>query len=306
MNRAVIAIVLSLVPLGLPAHGPRAPTPGNLITIWTPEIAAIAVLLLFAMIYARGVRNLWHCAGRTAAISRTNVIQFAAGCFVLALSTVSPLHSIGAALFSAHMVQHELLVTVAAPLLVLGKPVAAFAWAIPVTRRRRVGRMFSSPPVRETWRIARGIPGTTILHAAALWVWHVPALYEWSIHSSAGHALQHATFLASALLFWTATLPRANSPQTASRTDLAAAGALFATVLHTGILGALITLSSRLWYPHYGLTTAPWGLMPMEDQQLAGLIMWIPGSVTYMVVALIRGWHVLTVQTVPVRRSRVA
>jgi putative membrane protein len=303
-NIARCFVATLLVPARLFAHESRAVTPENLLSFRAPELIPVTVLLVFAWLYARGVRALWKRAGRAAGISRTQATLFGLGWTVLALSTVSPLHALGGALFSAHMVQHELLVVIAAPLLVLGKPVAAFAWAVPQQTRQLFRHMFAQPLLRGRWRAARGIPGATIIHALVLWLWHIPALYEWSIHNSAAHAFQHATFLGSALLFWSATLPRAIAAPNASANNLAATAALFATVLHTGVLGALITLSSRLWYTHYGTTSAAWGLMPMEDQQLAGLVMWIPGSVVYIVVALIRSSAVISMRATP--RGRIA
>jgi putative membrane protein len=108
-------------------------------------------------------------------------------------------------------------------------------------------------------------------------MWHLPALFEATLTSDAVHSLQHTSFLLSALVFWWALL-RGHG----SRNPGAGVFYIFTTAVHTGALGALLTLSERLWYPLYAETTEPWGLTPIEDQQLGGLIMWIPACLVYL------------------------
>lgn len=299
MNRLALGLACAILPLSVHAHSVRAPIPGNLLVLWQPETTAVATLVAVASLYARGVYLLWGNAGKGAAISTSQVGCFAFGWTLLALATTSPLHTLGVALFSAHMAQHEIIVAAAAPLLVLGRPTVAFAWAIPRGKRDILRRVISAAGVRRSWRIIRGVPAATVLHGLVLWLWHVPMFYEFSVTNEAMHALQHALFLGTAILFWMAVLPRRAAKLVTSSSSLSAVGALFATVLHTGMLGALMTFSSRLWYPYYGATTAPWGLMPLEDQQLAGLIMWIPGSVTYVGAALFQIHQLLKLSPLP-------
>ncbi|HEX2204782.1 MAG TPA: cytochrome c oxidase assembly protein, partial [Longimicrobium sp.] len=196
---------------------------------------------------------------------------------------LSPLHRLGEVLFAAHMVQHVLLMVVAAPLLVLGRPVVPFLWAMPIGWRRRTGGWAKTGAVRGGWRALTSPFGAWLLHAAALWLWHLPIAYETSLRSELAHALQHASFLGTALLFWWALVH--------GREGRMGYGAsvfyLFATAMHSGGLGALLTFAPRPWYPAYGATTAAWGLTPLEDQQLAGLVMWIPAGASYLVAALV-------------------
>src|SRR5205085_10982078 len=120
------------------------------------------------------------------------------------------------------------------------------------------------------------------LYAAALWVWHAPAFYETALRSRAIHDLQHLCFLGTAFLFWRVLL----DPVRRLRLSRGAGVLyLFTTCLQSGALGIYLTLSPRLWYPTYALAPA-WGLSPLEDQQLAGLIMWVPGCLAYAVAAL--------------------
>jgi putative membrane protein len=201
---------------------------------------------------------------------------------MLGVALVSPLHQLGGVLFAAHMAQHELLMVVAAPLLVLGRPVIPFLWALPMSWRRMLGGWSALRSVNATWVLLTMPVVAWVLHGIAIWVWHAPSLYQATLRSDTIHTLQHVTFLATALLFWWALLHgregRIGRP--------AAVIYLFTTSVHTSLLGALLTFSTSLWYPLYEATTLPWGLTPLEDQQLAGVIMWIPAGVAYLVATL--------------------
>jgi putative membrane protein len=180
------------------------------------------------------------------------------------------------------MVQHELLMVAAAPLLILGRPLVPFLWALPMRWRRVLGTWSAAQPVRAAWRTLTRPSIAWTIHAAAIWVWHVPALFQATLESEVVHSVQHLSFLGSALLFWWALLRgregRLGAP--------AAVVYLFTTAVHTSILGALLTFSTRTWYPLYHTSTGAWGLTSLEDQQLAGLIMWIPAGLGYLIAAL--------------------
>jgi len=195
---------------------------------------------------------------------------------------LSPLHALGGVLFSAHMAQHELLMTIAAPLLVLGRPLIPFVWALSPRWRRITGQWTTAPSFAVPWRALTHPASAFFLHAAAIWVWHLPSLYDATVTSEVMHAVQHASFLLTALLFWWVVL----RPSAARGGTPAAIALLFGTVMHTGALGAVLTLSSRLLYTVYATTTGPWGFTPLEDQQVGGLIMWVPGGVAYVGAAL--------------------
>jgi putative membrane protein len=120
-----------------------------------------------------------------------------------------------------------------------------------------------------------------LLHALAILGWHVPGLYQRAAESELFHALQHTSFLLTALLFWYSVLPGTALRQRHGTAILS----LFGTMVYTGGLGALLTLGRELWYPGYGGTAPLWGLTPIEDQQLAGLIMWVPGGISYVLAS---------------------
>jgi cytochrome c oxidase assembly factor CtaG len=207
---------------------------------------------------------------------------FAGGWLGLFVALVSPLHRLGGVLFSAHMAQHELLMAIAAPLLVLGRPLVAFLWAIPISWRRAAGAWAGIPPVNVTWAFLTLPLVAWTLHAIAIWLWHAPALYQATLNSEAFHTLQHVSFLGTALLFWWALLQTREGRLGRPTAMLY----LFTTSVHTSLLGALLAFSSALWYPLYGSSTMAWGLTPLEDQQLAGLIMWVPAGLAYLVATL--------------------
>ena len=250
---------------------------------WSFEPAVVVGLSVTAWVYLRGLRALWRSAAPGHGIRRWEAGAFGGGWIVLLLALMSPLHRLGAVLFSAHMAQHELLMVVAAPLLVLGRPLVPLVWALPMRWRRAMGDWATAGPVRGTWELLTLPLVAWTLHAIAIWLWHAPALFDATLRSELIHTLQHLSFLGTGLLFWWALL-RGRSGRLGRP---AAVLYLFTTSVHTTVLGALLTFSSRPWYSLYGSSTAAWGLTPVEDQQLAGLIMWVPAGLAYLIAALV-------------------
>jgi putative membrane protein len=249
---------------------------------WSFEPWIVACLLASATLYAAGVARLWTHAGRGRGLAFAQVACGCAGWLALVAALVSPLDPLGERLFSAHMLQHEVLMVVAAPLLVLARPVAAWTWALPGRWRPAVGRAFKSGGWLGFWHAATHPLSAWCLHALALWGWHLPMLFDAALRSPAIHTLQHLSFLGTALLFWWTTIAA-----TTRRGRGAALASLFTTMAHTGALGALMTLSPLLWYTPYAVTTAAYGLDPIEDQQLGGLIMWVPSAAAYLAAGLV-------------------
>jgi putative membrane protein len=256
--------------------------PHDLWSAWSFEPLVVLGLGLTAWLYFQGLQALWRNAGRGRGVRVWEAAAFAAGWLMLVGALVSPLHRLGGILFSAHMAQHELLMAVAAPLLVLGRPLVPFVWALPMAWRRILGSWAAVAPIRSTWELLTLPLVAWTLHTAAIWLWHAPPLFEATLRSELIHSLQHLSFLGSGLLFWWALLRRGEGRIGGP----AAVLYLFTTSLHTSVLGALLTFSSRLWYPLYAGRTAAWGLTPLEDQQLAGLIMWVPAGLVYLFATL--------------------
>lgn len=261
-------------------HTRAVVTPDTFWYAWTFDPLVLVPVTVGSTLYARGVSRLWRSAGTGRGVARWQALCFASGIAVLLAAQVSPIAALGGTLFSAHMIQHVLIIGLAAPLLVLGAPGPAFAWALPrarlATLRKRVlhtgwfrgaTRALTLPLVAWT------------LHGAAIWVWHEPGLYSTTVHNNLVHAAQHFSFFATALLFWGVAVRRA----------MPAIGVfyIFTTAVHGSLLGALLVLTSEPVYLPY-LETAPlWSLTALEDQQLGGLIMWVPAGLIYFIAALL-------------------
>ena len=268
----------------------------------TLDLAVVLPLAVAALLFAIGW---WRLAVRVklgAPRLRWRAMCFAGGWLVIVVALVSPLHEGGEHSFALHMVEHELLMLLAAPLLVLAEPLGILLWALPPAFRRRVGEWSTAGPVRAAWRASTRPVTATTIQAAALWVWHAPFLFDLALANEGWHIAQHACFLVSALLFWTAMLERHGlATEQRSRRSVAAA-CLFATSIVSGALGALMAFSQSPWYQGYArLGLSLLGLTPAEDQQLAGLIMWIPGGLVHAVVALVLVRSVLAPAVATVR-----
>jgi putative membrane protein len=273
---------MAFSPAELFAHAGRSLGPQEIWSAWTFQPIVILLVVASAVLYARGIARIWMAADMGAGVQVWRVVAFAAGSATLVVALMSPLHALGGVLFSAHMTQHEILISIAAPLLVLGRPVIPFLWALPMEHRRALGEWSRGRIASRVWEALTTPSVAFALQAIALWTWHLPGPYQATLTSDLMHSLQHASFVLAALLFWWTILG-------GSRGELARGRAilyLFVTALETGALGALLTFAPSLWYPAYAATTGPWGLTPLEDQQLGGLIMWIPGSLAYLVAAL--------------------
>jgi putative membrane protein len=257
-------------------------TPHDLWTAWSFDPAVVIGLCLTGGLYLRGIAALWRSAGTGHGIRRWEAASFAGGWFMLLLALVAPLHQLGEVLFSAHMVQHELLMAAAAPLLVLGRPLIPFVWAMPVSWRRMMGSWAAAPRLRHTWSLVTLPLVAWTVHALAIWIWHAPRLFQATVSSDLIHTLQHVSFLGTGLLFWWALIRRGQGRFGRPVAVLY----LFTTTVHTTVLGALLAFSPRVWYPIYASSTLAWGLTPLEDQQLAGLIMWVPAGLAYLIAAL--------------------
>ena len=204
--------------------------------------------LLLVALAAAGLA--YHRLGRTLPSSRRRL--FWAALALAALLFVSPFCALSSALFGARVVHHVLLATAVAPLLVLGLPRDA------------------SP--------SGGLLLWTGVQAVIFWFWHAPPVYGWALSSDAGYWLMQITLLATAAGFW-AAIRRAEAP--------IAVVALFLTMVQMGVLGALITLAPHALYAPHFFGPSLWGLTALEDQQIAGLIMWAPAAGTYLAAALL-------------------
>jgi putative membrane protein len=251
---------------------------------WDPFV--VVPLVLTFILYNAGLIRLWRRAGVGRGVALWQAASFLVGWLTLVVALVSPLHEYGEHLFLAHMIEHELLMAVAAPLLAVSRPLGMFLHALPRAVRLSLISTSGTRPVQWLWSRLTEPTMATLLHAVAIWVWHIPALLDGTLQSELLHRLQHLCFLVTALFFWWAILRM-------PRRDYGL-GALhvFVTMIHTGLLGALLTLSPHDAYPLQTHDAPLFGLTPLEDQQLAGLFMWVPGGAIYLCcgLALLYGW----------------
>jgi putative membrane protein len=255
------------------------------------DLGIALVLALSALLYALGLSRLWRRGGVGAVVAPWRACLYLLGLAVVALALLSPLDALAHLLFSAHMVQHVLIIFVAAPLLALGAPPVPVLWGLPRPLRLAVVPLWRSgtPLRRVSLALTHPVVVWTI-GAAVLWFWHIPGPYQAAVRSPVIHVLEHATMLASALLFWWVVVPQ---PIGRRRLDGGSATLLvFAAKVQAGTLGVLITFVPEPLYPIYEAGAASFGRTLLEDQHLAGLIMGTVGGLVYVGVgaALFLHW----------------
>lgn len=248
--------------------------------VFATGLAAAAVL------YGTGVRRLWRRAGRGHGVSGWRVGAGAAAVLILIVALLSPLDALADDLFSAHMVQHLLLLLIAPPLLVAAAPEYVGLWGLSVPARQRLTRWWRHSP-RARSAVSRALrPGPVwAANVAILWFWHLPTAYDAAVRHQVVHALEHASFLIAAFFFWWLLFRHGARRRQMDR----GVGLVyvFTAGLQCSALGALLALAGSPWYAVHAHTTAAWGLTPLEDQQIAGLIMWIPAGLVYLLVAAV-------------------
>jgi putative membrane protein len=256
-----------------------ADTAANRSTSWTWSAQITGPLLATVLLYALGLLRMRQ---RGAKFHRVPILCFAIGWLSVVLALESPVHEISEQLFWVHMTQHEILMLISAPLLILSQPAAPIFFALPERWRVPVANIGKAKIIERAWFVVSAPAAAWLLHVAALWVWHAPKLFDATLESEWVHAAQHISFLGTALLFWW-TLFHKHAGR------LGYGGAIlyvFTTAVHTSVLGALLTFAPQPWYAPYAQTAPLWGLTALQDQQVGGLIMWIPAGTLLTVVAL--------------------
>jgi cytochrome c oxidase assembly factor CtaG len=245
---------------------------------WQPSILAGLALLTLAYGWLVGPAGRRYAKGERVAALRQ--LAFHTGTLLVFLALVSPLDGVADEdLFSAHMLQHMLLTFVAPPLWLLGMPAWPLRW---LARRRPTGAILK--------RLLQ--PATAFLiFNGVMWAWHLPAAYDAALENEGLHILEHLAFMGAALIGWWPAIG-ASLPSVDRLPDLGRSLYLFLSGLACTGLAALITLAPRPLYPFYGQRPQLWGLSPLRDQQLGGLLMWLPADLILMLfnLVILYGW----------------
>lgn len=260
---------------------------GRFASQWTFDAAGFLAVLCAGVFYGIGLYQIRRRAGRRRVVTPGATVCFWSGLAVTLLALDSPVGALDDVMFSAHMAQHILLGLVAPLLIVLGKPMVVFAWALDPPVRRLLEREWRASPLgrirrRSVWVIAAAVG----FHVGSWWLWHLPPTFDAALRYDTVHLLEHAMLFASGLaLWWVVTGVRRRA-----RTGLAII-ALFAAHTGTGILAALIVLSNHPLY-HVADELHRWHLGAMADQEIGGVLMWVPGGFVYLgvVSALVVRW----------------
>jgi len=248
---------------------------GEIWSAWTAEPFTIGAAFGAAFVYGWGL----YATG-VRAVGRGRAAAFVGGIAVALLAMLSPLQAAVQATFSSHMSQHMVLMFVAAPLLVAGRPGLVMGLALPRRVRRWSMEAARSRPVAVALRLARHPLAILVVYTTVVWAWHLPGPYQAAIRSGAVHGVEHASFLAVAMAFWagvTRTGPRRRIRYVPSML------LVLGTMLQSTWLAAILTFGGRA-YPLYAQRAAAWRIDALADQQLAGAIMWIPPSILYLTV----------------------
>jgi putative membrane protein len=249
---------------------------------WTFDPLVIAGLTAATAIYFAGVRRLFRVATASRRALAWRSLAYNAGILVCALALLSPLDHASDVLFSAHMAQHELLMVVAAPLIALARPLAPAVWALPRRWRVRAGRALQRPAFTRPWGVLTSPVIALVLHAAVRWLWHLPVLFDAALADERIHAIQHLSFFLTAVLFWWALI-HGRYGRIGYGVGVAF---VFVTVIHSGLLAAMLAFADHPLYAPHAHATAAWGMSPLVDQQRAGLLMWIPAGIIMMAIGL--------------------
>ena len=251
------------------AHDPGHEVP-DIWSAWSLDPYVLVLLIAAAILYWRGVRRAWARAGVGRGVRRWKAATFTGGMAGLFFALVWPLDVLGELLFSVHMVQHVVLMNIAAPLLVLGAPLQVMIRGLPSAGRRAAARMVPRP----------GVVFATVLQLVVLWAWHTPRGVAAALERDAVHIVMHASLLVAALVFWTAVLRPRRGGYWAPIAGLAV------TLKLTGLACIALLLQPNVLYTAYGDTAAAWGLSRAEDEQLAWGVMMVLGSVSYLTAAI--------------------
>lgn len=263
------------------------PVLSALLLSWDWRVEVIATLLLAGSVYTRGwwrIRK--QRANQHPLANGKRLAAYLGALLILGVALMSPIDILGGQFFLMHMIQHLLLVMIVPPLLLLANPLPFFLWGVTVKARRGVGRLLRRGSAFRRVLHSVTAPGLVwMLFVAVFLGWHDPNVYNAALRSDLIHDLEHLTFFGSAMLFWWHVIgagPRLRSLSRGVRLAY-----LLITVPVNAIAGIAIAFAKQPIYTYYTTVPRLWGMTVMQDQMIGGVIMWIPGSMMYLLAALI-------------------
>jgi putative membrane protein len=247
-------------------------------------VSILLCLGLYAFVYLSGYLQLRQGA-RPVAAGRTQLAWFVGSLVTFGLALLRPMSRLAEQLFSFHMAQHLLLMLAAAPLVVASRPVYVALWALPRSARKAIGRAGAQPAVAWLPALLRSPLVIWMAFTGVFVFWHLPAAYGYALSHNWAHAVEHVSFVLVACGFWDVVI----EPSGRRRIDHGAAVLYVATAaVLSSMPGALMVLTQRPLYGVHAETVAAWGLTEIQDQQLAGLIMWIPAGFAYLTAIVVQ------------------
>ena len=250
--------------------------------------AVVAAVVIAAATYVAGWLRLANRAARPPRPWRLGAAMGALAAISVALA--SPLDALAHQRFTAHMVQHLLLLTVVAPLALLADPFPVVLWALPAAARSALRRLFArGGALRRLLVTLTAPPIAWLTFLGTVWLWHLPALYERALADDLVHGLEHVTLVAAALVFWWPLLDAAPRVRRPPRPAAAIVYVVLAA-FQTSALGLALALAPSVLYPSYAVQ----GVDALEDQAWGGIIMWSVSGLVDMAVVLALVWRFLT------------
>lgn len=263
------------------------------LTSWDLRIEIILVLALAGAFYSLGWIRLKKRAkyagelGHWQASALWRPIAYLSGLVVLGIALMSPIDVLASQLFTMHMIQHVLLMMIVPPLLLLANPLPFLLWGLPKNARLKTGSLLSSRSrFRAFLRRTTGPGITWLLFVIVYWGWHDPNAYNLALQSAFIHDVEHLTFFGVSMLYWWHIIgagPRIHRPLS----HLARFGYALAAIPPNMVAGMAIVFATDPIYTYYEAMPRLWGISIIQDQRIAGVIMWVFGSMMFIVAALI-------------------
>jgi len=268
---------------------------------WNPPLPTIAALLIVATLYARGFFRLHRQMPERFPLWR--LASFMSGIGALLVAIASPLEELDDVLLQVHMAQHLVLMILAPGLLLASAPAIPMVRGLPPRiAKALIGPLLRSGGVRVVFAWLTQPWVCWIAFVAATWLWHLPTTFQLALRSGGWHVIEHACFFATALMFWYPVVQP--WPSVSRWPRWAMLPYLLLADGQNTILSALFIFSGRLLYPYYATVPRIAGFTPMNDQIIAGAIMWVPGSIFYLVPAALIVFEMLAPQNLTSRFTR--